>query len=126
MPTSGSATYNGVAAYGQTQDFDQILENPETMSTVTLQANFASDSVSGQLGNFRDYENNALAGSVSLNNGSIAGNSISADLSGNVDSIPVAGALQAGFVGPDAEAVVGTIEADYGGKPIYGIFGAER
>lgn len=131
MPTSGTATYRGVAAYSDVADVGYIAQNAEVVSNATLTANFSNDSISGKLDNFKDYENTAIPGTVNIRNGKIRGNEIEADLNGSVNlggrNSSVNGDLAGGFIGPKADAIAGAVAADvsnYG--TIYGILGAER
>lgn len=132
VPTAGSATYNGVAAFGTTQSFD--VQNAEALAAVSLEADFAASSISGTIDNFVDFDGVRAPGSVAVTNGTIAGNAIAADLSGDLTiegtSIAVGGNLDGNFVGENAEAVFGNIEADLtgpgGSETIFGVFGAEQ
>jgi hypothetical protein len=125
MPTTGTATYAGVAAFAPTE-YDQV----EILSEASLKANFGSSSISGNLSNFRDYENNRFPGSVAIQSGVISGNQFDADLSGSltVDGAPtiVKGTLNGGFVGANANLAAGAIEGTVGGQSMVGVFGAEK
>lgn len=86
MPTTGTATYNGAAAYSS--DYSSaadIVQYAETVSDVTLTADFANSTVTGTADNFHTVStpNVTLSGSLSLN-GTISGNSFSTDLNGTV------------------------------------------
>mgnify|MGYP002714179261 CR=1 FL=1 len=130
MPENGSATYRGVAAYSDVADMDYIAENAEIMSDVELNASFASGSLTGELSNFRAFNNDRIAGTVKVQNGSIDGNEIYGDLAGDLsyqgERASVDGVIAGMFVGRDAQAIAGAIGADVGGEEIYGMFGAER
>lgn len=132
MPTNGKATYTGVAAYSDVLNAKYIVENAEVVSKVTLNADFAADEISGKLDNFRDYENKAIAGAVDIKNGKIQGNTIKADLSGQINvtgqgNSSVNGSLAGGFAGPNADAIIGGLNADVSNVgEIYGVFGAEK
>jgi len=132
VPTAGNATYNGVAAFGTTQSFD--VQNAEALAAVSLEADFAANSISGTIDNFVDFDGERAPGSVAVTNGTIAGNAIEADLSGDLTiegtSIAVGGDLAGNFVGANAEAIIGDIEADLtgpgGSETIFGVFGVEQ
>lgn len=130
MPSSGSATYRGIAAYSDTPNAEFILENGEIVSQVELNADFSSGAVDGKLTNFRWYDNDRIAGSVDIRNGSIEGNELYADLSGSLTygdgAEDVRGDLAGIFAGQDAGAVVGAMEGRIGSEDFYAIFGAER
>lgn len=124
MPTTGTATYNGAAAYSS--DYSSavnIAQYAETVSDVTLTADFANSTVTGTADNFHTVAtpNVTLNGSLSLN-GTITGNTFSTDLSGTVTEtitgltgaeaayngtqVPVTytGSTNGEFVGSSAEA----------------------
>lgn len=132
MPTTGTATYKGAAAFGTTQNFD--VQQAEALAAVRLEADFAASSISGTIDNFVDSSGERAAGSVAVTNGTIAGNGIAADLDGNLTiegtSIDVGGDMAGNFVGANADAIVGDIEADLTGpggtETIFGVFGAEQ
>lgn len=125
MPTTGTATYVGVAAFGAS------LQQPvEVASEARLQADFASSSISGNLTNFRDYENNLLPGSVDINGGIIDANRLQANLSGSImtdaGAKAVLGTLDAGFIGTDATGISGYIEGSVGGESVVGQLVAKK
>lgn len=85
MPTDIKATYRGVAGFSDVADADYIVENAEIMSEVEMNADFRTGSVTGELSNFRYYDNDRIDGTVAIRNGSINGNDLRADLSGNLN-----------------------------------------
>jgi hypothetical protein len=135
MPTSGTATYNGVAAFSDVPDAEYIAENAEAVAALRLEANFGNNTISGKMDNFVDYDNERADGSVQITNGSISGNTFNANLNGSLtvdgDTASVTGDMAGGFVGANANAVAGVLQADLSaggqtGATLYGIFGAER
>jgi hypothetical protein len=126
MPTSGRATYSGQAAFATDPDADA----PEMMADAALIANFNNERVAGQLSNFRDDENNAIAGTVEIERDRIDGNGFTNNLSGTLtvdgEAQTVAGTMVSEFVGPDAGYVVGLIEGTVGGEYVAGLLIAEQ
>lgn len=125
MPTAGTASYSGVAGFGAS-----IYDEVEVLSEASLTANFGSSSISGNLTNFRDYENTAIPGSVAIQSGVIRGNQFSANLNGSVTTDggaqAVNGTLDGGFAGASANLVAGVIEGTVGGERVVGVLGAEK
>lgn len=134
MPTTGTASYSGVAAYSDVPDANYIYNNAEIVSNVALNANFADNTISGQLSNFQSFENEVITGSVAVNNGQIVNNVFTANLSGSLnasgDNVTVAGDMEGAFLGDNAGAVGGAISAGVtdavGTEQIFGVFIAER
>ena len=141
MPSSGTATYSGTAAYSL--DYSTaagIAQNATSVSDVSLVADFASSTMSGSATNFKAYDPNiSLDGKINVN-GVITGNEFLAGVTGTVTEtgyglkIPVgySGTVAGEFVGNNADAIrgLGTATADLG---IYGsdltvnvLWGAER
>lgn len=132
----GTATYRGAAIYSTNEDFT----NPVAASNVTVQAVIGGDdlegpysgSITGSLDNFRDASNNPIAGQIDLVNGTIAGNTISASMEGEINGHSVnidkdaEGGFRGGFRGDEAEAISGPIDGSVDGTRYYGQFGAER
>lgn len=134
MPTSGTASYSGVAAYSDVPDSNYIYNNAEVVSNVALNANFADNTISGQLSNFQSFENEVITGSVAVNNGQISNNVFTAELSGSLNAsgedLTVAGDMEGAFLGDNADAVGGAMSFGLtdavGTEQIFGIFLAER
>jgi hypothetical protein len=141
MPTTGSATYEGVAAYSSVEPDSEeaLIANPEYLSNVRLTATFTDDggSIDGDLSDFITAENEVVDGGVHVTNGTISGTNFSADLSGNLalggTTGVVDGGMSGSFFGDDAEAVHGymggtitdsTDDSSY--SPFYAVFGAEK
>ncbi|WP_333684548.1 transferrin-binding protein-like solute binding protein [Pontibaca methylaminivorans] len=132
----GTATYRGAATYSTDGDFT----NPIAASNVTVEAIIGGDdlvepnsgSITGSLDNFRDASNNPIAGQIDLVNGTIAGNTISASMEGEINGHSVnidkdaEGGFRGGFRGDEAEAISGPIDGSVDGTRYYGQFGAER
>lgn len=125
MPTIGRATYEGVAGFSTS-----VSDDVEVMSEASLTADFASSSISGELTNFRDWENNTIAGKVDIEAGTISGNQFTNNLSGSLNyngrNENVSGVMDGGFVGANAGTAVGIIDASVGSLPVVGVLGAER
>jgi hypothetical protein len=142
MPTTGTATYNGAAAYStQYSSAVDISQYATTVSDVTLTADFANSTVTGTADNFHTVStpNVTLDGSLSLN-GNIIGDTFATNLNGTVTEtitgltgaqaslngiqIPVSytGSTNGEFVGSSAEAFratgTGTGTATYLGEPL--------
>ena len=125
MPTAGTATYKGVAGFAASE-YDEI----EVISEASLTANFSRSTIAGNLTNFRDYENTAIPGTVSLQSGKIRGNEFGADLNGQVTidgkKAAVNGDMYGGFAGSKANMMAGFIEGTVGGQRVVGVIGAEK
>jgi len=134
MPTAGTATYNGVAAFSDVPSESYIAENAEAVAALRLEANFGDSTIGGKMDNFVDYNNVHAPGSVQITNGTISGNTFNANLDGDItiegEAVSVSGDMGGGFLGADANAVAGAIRADLssglGTATLYGIFGAEK
>ena len=84
MP-SGTYNYTGVGGFvfgNRTNEY--IATQALALGDVKLQANFTTNTISGSLTNFVDYNNIPGAGQVNLRNGVINGNVFSADATGSV------------------------------------------
>ena len=140
MPTSGAATYRGVAAYSASfSNPVDIVAYAETVSALEVTADFASSTVSGQATNFQYFDPSVdLNGQINLN-GTITGNRFNASLSGSITESAggitatgnYTGSASGDFVGASAEGLRGTGVAtgDYGlfgTESVYTVFGAER
>lgn len=139
MPKSGKATYNGVAGFGNSAP-DGLLDGVGAVGRITLNADFASNAVTGSIENIRLADNTAVGGVVDITDGAITQNSLAAKLNGNLsygnETTSVLGTLDGDFVvdgtteGLGPEAIIGTLEGDFGNTFLgydvfYGIFGAE-
>ena len=130
MPTTGTARYRGVAAFGDTRDEAAISSAPLALSAVTLTADFADSRVSGSLEDFRTG-GGGVSGRMTLRDGSIVDNGFHAGLDGAVDlggGLTLEGQAMSGlFLGAGAAAVAGILEGtDGSGGEVFGVFGAER
>lgn len=138
MPT-GSATYNGVAAYSTDYSMpENIVNYADTLSKVQLNANFNSSTLSGKAYDFVTNEPGyTIAGELQVN-GIINSNTFTAGIGGTLMetyqgvSVPVGwtGNIAGGFVGTNAQGLVGLGTAVstgiYGGVTANTVFGAER
>lgn len=133
MPTSGSASYSGVAGFaeGRNAGTDDVV----IMSELSMEADFASGEVTGEMGNFRDDENNALSGSMEIQNGEISGNELSGNVDGEVTYGGTVGTvdldMRGEFSGEEGSLLGGSMSGpayNQSGEDTYitGFFGAER
>lgn len=150
MPT-GSATYNGVAAYStQTSNPSQIIQMARTVSQVQITANFDNSTISGKAHNFQVSQAGlpvtGMSGELLITNGAINQNQLTANIAGTLTetgpgfAIPVSynGTISGDFIGNNADAIVGSGTAvgtadlsPLGGssnftETVYAIWGAER
>jgi hypothetical protein len=130
MQNSGSATFDGVASLKPLAAL-----NPELLSRFNLTAQFADDTVSGELFDFADADGSPITGTVDLENGAIAGNALSFDMNGSLTrdgkAVVVAGTGQGNFGGEGPTKLLGglvgtTKEEANPVVPITGIFAAIR
>ena len=122
MPTTETATYNGIAAYSS--DFSDpvdVLFYAETLSEVQLVADFAAKEIEGTASNFRSvYDGVNITGTLDITDGQIVGNAFAANISGGIVETfegytatgTFSGALSGGFVGEDAAALYGEGSAE--------------
>jgi hypothetical protein len=141
MPTSGTATYSGVAAYStDSGDPAYLALYAQTLSQLELNADFGTSTISGRAYNFKTIRPGAsIDGQINVN-GTISGNTFNADVSGStresVDAIQnyqvnYTGNVQGEFVGSGADAVRGTGSAIgdagiLGSATVYTLWGAQR
>lgn len=110
MPQSGTATYRGVAEYG----------DGEVLSSAEMRANFADATISGRLHNFQSIDRTPISGQVAIRDGEITGADYRASLAGELTSVgeraAITGDVYGSFSGPRAEIVDGdifmTVETD--------------
>lgn len=133
MPTSGTATYAGYAAYGAPGDTVYYVQ-----SNADLTANFGSSTIAGSLTNFRTFDSIGqdviFVGSVDVNNGVITGGNFTADLEGELAgafdnttvSDAVVGSVVGSFSGTDAGFAEGNIYAVIDGTNIVGYLYSQR
>ncbi len=137
MPTSGSARYEGVAAFAEGEEIELDASNATVLSEVSLIADFRTGAVTGGFDNFRSYfDGTEIRGSIPISNGQIEDNVFVADAAGTLTSNGERGTVDAvmggAFVNDDHGAVAGYIEGDIthnqSGEDMFisGIFGAER
>jgi hypothetical protein len=121
MPTTGSATYSGVAGYApgdintMTDEEVAALES-ELVSEMSLTASFVSGEVSGAFTNFsgRDKALGEVSGRIDILNGEVVDNMLVADLDGRITDdygpISVDGELGGVFAGADHRMVGGALD----------------
>lgn len=130
MP-GGSFNYSGVAAFNfGDYSLSYVAANAEVLAEANLQANFGADAISGSLTNFVDADNIKGEGRIDLRNGVISGNQFSASGTGSVtyagDPLVAQGSINGVFVGDSAQALIGEVDATFGGAPVSGLIGATR
>lgn len=131
MPSSGTASYEGVARHVHRPDPAGSSKGQVTMfSPVVMVADLESGELEGVMGDFRREDARSVDGLVRIENGTIAGGNIVADVSGRmtVDGSrrDIAGSLDGQFVGPDAAGMSGTYIASSNDGALWGTIGAER
>jgi len=108
---SGSVTYRGVAAY-QTGDGDGIesFSDVDILSAIRMDADFATNSLSGRADDFRNQEGDTIPGSLTIQGG-IDGNRYEADVGGTLttdgQATVLRGELGGAIGGPNGELLVG-------------------
>lgn len=112
MPTSGTARFNGVGAYSASEStFEGVLENPDTLSKVSFDANFAKSSIQGRAYDFKSADGGTVTGSLNISNGVIDDNTFTADIGGRLNNrgVPVTytGDVAGIFAGSKANALAG-------------------
>ncbi|MCA3452418.1 MAG: hypothetical protein INF92_19065 [Rhodobacter sp.] len=150
LPDVGTATYLGAASYVTSSErlvdkkypeYEQIIiSDPEYVSRVRLVADFASDSVSGDLDSFRDSGNGSRRIDIKLEGGTIGTSDFGNDavfggtLSGtNIvgeETLNFTGNIAGQFLGARGDMILGSVGFNDGftgkGSPIVGVFTAEQ
>lgn len=116
MPTSGSATYNGVAAYSSSEvSPDAIRADPDSLSSITMTADFSSSDIFGRAHDFQSARGIDIDGGLEITGGTITGNDFDANMGGTLteDGVEVSydGGVVGDFVGEGAEALEGSSAA---------------
>lgn len=112
LPSRGTATYSGhlagLAVFGGSEP---VL----VTATVNLTAQFVPATISGSFSNARSADD-TVSGSGAFTNGTLGPAGIDSSLSGTLsrsgEALAVDGAFRGAFLGRDAQAIVGGIEAD--------------
>lgn len=103
MRTDSSATYRGVAAYGE----------GAVLSSAEMRANFSDASISGRLHNFQAHDGTPITGEVAIRDGAITGAEYAAELAGGISvsgrRYDVSGNVYGDFLGDRAEMIDGEI-----------------
>ena len=134
MPAAGQASYEGRAAAfvwnpnpGEVGGAFQVNQDLYR-GDLSLTADFAAATVAGQIGNLRHSppgrtQTNSIPGSLSIQNGQIDGNALSADLTG----LGLTGTANGAFYGPDAAEVGGVLTGTHSdGGLLQGWFGGDK
>ena len=132
MP-SGTFSYSGVAAYSPINSSDgaTIINNAIAVSSIDLDANFSTNSLTGSLSNFVGADNYTATGSVPLS-GTISGTGFTASGSAVVVSsfdnsnLLTTADINGQFFGNQAEVASGFMSASIGNVSGSGVFVAER
>lgn len=118
MPTSGTASYLGVAGFVPEDAGSELL------AVADMTADFENSTFAGTFTDFRDEENARVQGRINIRNGTITDNEVSADLRGNLvmggQDERVTGTMVSVFGGPGAEAMLGVMEAQVGNRDYVG------
>jgi hypothetical protein len=150
LPDVGTATYLGAASYVTSSErlvdkkypeYEQIIiSDPEYVSRVRLVADFATESVSGNLDSFRDSQNRPYRIDVNLVGGEIGKSDFGNDavFDGKLDGENIVGTeklkfngiIQGQFLGARGDMILGSVAFNDGltgkGAPIVGVFTAEQ
>ena len=131
MPTSGTASYEGVAKHYHRPDPAGTNRGQVTMfSPVVMVADLESGQLEGAMGDFRREDGRSVDGLVRIENGTIRGGEISADVAGSMtidgSRRDVAGTLEGVFVGRNAAGMSGTYNATSNDGFLWGRIEAER
>lgn len=126
MPSTGSATFEGVAAYSSTGGTVQdVIDNASSVSEVTMNANFGTSRISGTANNFRPTQLtnvDQLSGQLNLE-GVITGTEFSGTVQGRIteDGTPVdyGGSIDGSFLGDGALGLVGAGSATAAVNGVY-------
>lgn len=125
MPTTGTATYKGFSTFGATKESE-----PYMISETTIITNFSDSSVSGNLTNFRDIDNNYLPGTITLEDRTIFAARFNARMTGtlNVDGEDkvMEGLMEGFFTGTDAGWVSTQLSGTLGDEKFGGLSTAKR
>jgi hypothetical protein len=136
MPISGSSSFSGVGAYSASEtDLERVIMNPDTVSKVDFNANFARSTLTGKAHDFRSADGGEVSGVLNITNGNITDNVFDADISGTLnnrgvpvdysgDVIGAFGGNNAGFLAGNGSAT-GT-SAGYQPQTITAVFAAEK
>ena len=131
MPTTGTGTYRGVAGFAAGNgNYGPAMSDATLVAQAELNADFGAGKISGDLTNFRDDQNQAIAGRVQIRDGHRTGPSANtyndAVVVGSLtlDGTPseVRGRMDSQFRGADAQMINGNIrnlkigDQDYTGR----------
>lgn len=119
MPDTGSATYTGVASLNYDERLDVGDENNDYNAEVTLEANFGSSDLTGEMTNFQS-PNGAVDGTLDLENGAVIDNFVDGDFVGTIEddgesidlSVDIDGVFRGDGTGEPA-AISGDLDGDY-------------
>ncbi len=112
MPTSGSSSFSGVGAYSVSEtNPNMILDNPDILSKVDFNADFARSTLTGKAHDFRSANGEEVSGVLNITNGKITDNIFDADINGTINNrdVPVnySGEAFGLFGGSNAGAIRG-------------------
>jgi hypothetical protein len=126
MPNSGKASYKGSVGFSG----NPTVDLPTVIGNVTLNADFGASTVGGTLSDFVSETGPLSSGPVLISNGLIAGNAITADITGNNPLLstasPLTGSIQGSFLGSDASSIAGTIVGSSPQGALYGRMALDR
>ncbi|MDF1707302.1 MAG: hypothetical protein P1U72_04335 [Paracoccaceae bacterium] len=119
MPTSGTASYTGFAAFAETEDFEE--EDVFAIADVSMTANFTATggSISGSMTNFLAFPEDdgaveSIGGSLAIANADFTGSTFSTTVSGTLTdpegSVTFTGNMTGQFVGSAGGAIRAGLE----------------
>lgn len=131
MPTSGTASYQGVAKHFHRPDPAGTNRGQVTMfSPVVMVADLDSGQLEGAMGDFRREDGRTVDGLVRIQKGTIDGGTIAADVSGSMtidgSRRNITGSLEGQFMGPEAAGMSGTYNASSNDGVLWGRIVTER
>lgn len=134
VEAKGTATYRGVATFGENIDASGN-NTPDATGRITLKTDIASGAVTGLISEIRDTGNSAIDGTVKVEGDITDQFLIAADLNGTLSQAGqtsnLTGTFDGRFYGVNAEAIMGyyTGEMDnpfFLNGPLVGFIGAEK
>lgn len=111
MPTQGRAEYDGIVgmAFGGQP---ASLSEAEMIGEVDMNANFATNRITGELDDFNTRSGEKIRGELRMTNGQINGSGFSSDISGRLSGGSrspgnVSGNISGDFLGENAASITG-------------------
>lgn len=134
MPETATVVYTGTASFS----YDEQLQTGDPtsfdlLSDVTITADFDTNDVTGDFTNFNSRDGN-VEGTVTLDDGAVAGNLMAANASGTIVDGDVSTDMVLDvngiFRGPDGQAISGGMSGSYvsddgSSGEMFGLFGVD-